>query len=168
MADMSPLFQQTREAFARAGWAYRPVDGREVLEADFEAHHAKVSLHAQVFAEIGVVSVVSVAPVAVTPPRLRLAAELLMRVNKELTVGNAELDWDTGAVLFRVSNVFGATGAEPELVAGLVRTALVETDRLTPLLGEIERTPEAALPSLNLKRLLRREDLLPGTPPVTP
>ncbi len=160
---MSPLFQQTREAFARAGWAYRAVEGREVLEADFEAHHGKVSMHAQAFAEIGVVSVVSTSSVTVTPVRRRAAAELLMRLNKELTVGNAEMDWDAGAVMFRASNVFGAAGAEPELVAGLVRTTVAETDRLTPLLGEIERTPEAALPLLDIPHLMRREDLLPDT-----
>jgi hypothetical protein len=161
IAEMSPLFQQTREAFARAGWLYRPVEGREVLEADFEAHHAKVSLHVQAFPEIGVVSIVSTSSVMVTPPRRMAVSELLMRVNKELTVGNVEMDWDTGAVMFRVSNVFGKSGMEPELLAGLVRMVVAETDRLTPLLGEIERTTEAALRGLNMIHLMRREDLLP-------
>ncbi len=158
---MSPLFQQTREAFVRAGWFYRPVEGREVLEADFEAHHAKVSLHVQVFPEMGIVSIVSTASVTVSAARRTAVAELLMRGNKELTVGNMEMDWDTGAVMFRVSNVFDGSGAEPELLAGLVRMVVAETDRLTPLLGEIERTPEPALRGLNLIHLLRREDLRP-------
>lgn len=167
-SEPSPLFQNVIAAFGAAGWEYALAgDGtQEVLRAGFEAHHTRVELHVQVFAPVNTVSVVSVvseASIRVSPVRRSIVAELLMRTNQELTVGNFEMDWDTGAVYFRISNVFANGAYEPdgELIAGLVRANIVEMDRVTPFLSVIERTDEPALIALDVARLLQREDLLP-------
>ncbi|MGI9240655.1 MAG: YbjN domain-containing protein, partial [Verrucomicrobiales bacterium] len=88
---MAKLLDQVTAAFSAAGWDCSPVEGRDVITAAFEAHHAKVSLYAQTFEEMGAVSVVSEASLAATPAALEKVGEMLMRVNQQLTVGNFEM-----------------------------------------------------------------------------
>ncbi len=162
----SPLYSALEEAFAKAGWRFRPVEGREVVEAEFEAHHTKVCLHAQVFAELHTLAVVAEASLRGegAPSRARLAAvaELLMRANRELSVGAFEMDWDGGVVLFRVSNVFAQGHYDAEIIASRVHTSIVEMDRMAPCLSILGGTPESELEKLDLAALLAREDLLPA------
>ena len=157
---MSPLFAQVIDAFSQAGWECRRVEGREVVEADFEAHHAKVSLHVQAFPEVGGIAVVSECGIRVSEAQRAAAAELLMRTNKELTLGNFEMDWDSGTVFFRISNVFGDGGVDASILASLVRTNVVETDRITPFLGELVSAGKKG-EWIDVAHLMSREDLLP-------
>jgi hypothetical protein len=87
-----------------------------------------------------------------------------MRTNKELNVGNFEIDWDHGTVMYRTTNIFPAGQADPRIIAGLVHTSVAEVDRLTPFLGEICRTPKGELLLLDIPRLMQRHDLLPPPP----
>ena len=160
----SDLFRAVEGAFGRMGWAARRVPGREVLEAEFEVHHGRVRVHAQAFAEIGAVNVVATAGHQVPDSRSGVVAELLMRTNKELTIGAFELDCDEGRVLFRAANVFSGGMASGEIIASLVHTALAETDRLIPFLTLVLRMSAEELGRLNLKLFLQREDLLPPVP----
>ena len=164
---MAKLLDQVTAAFSAAGWDCSPVEGRDVITAAFEAHHTKVSLYAQTFEEMGAVSVVSEASLAATPAALEKVGEMLMRVNQQLTVGNFEMDWDQGMIYFRVTNVFAEpAAATAELLASLVRAAVVEMDRITPYLAVIARTSADEIDLLDIPALLAREDLLPdvGTP----
>ena len=163
---MSALHVSVLNAFRKMGWSYRRVEDPEVIEADFEAHHTKVSLHVQSFGAQGVLSVV--AGVSFQTPRTHYAqvTELLMRVNKTLTLGNFELDWDNGQVLFRITNQFSLNRADERIISGMVHNAVAEVDRITPFLGEVCRTPAEALATLDVPRLLGREELLPPEPEV--
>ena len=159
---MAKLLEKVQAAFAASGWECVLVDGRDVVTAAFEAHHAKVSLYVQTFEEMGAASIVSEASLAASPAAVGKVAEELMRVNQQLTVGNFEMDWDKGMVYFRVTNVFpDPQAATPELLASLVRAAVVEMDRITPYLSVIGRTQPAEIDSLDVPALLGREDLLP-------
>ncbi|MBP7951251.1 MAG: YbjN domain-containing protein [Verrucomicrobiales bacterium] len=161
---MSPLFQTVQQAFQRMGWNGRQVEQREVLEADFEVYHTRVRLHVQAFPELSAVSVVATAPGRTPESRMGLVAEMLMRTNHELTVGNFELDYDTGQVLFRATNIFPESQGHPDIIGSLVHSALAEMDRLTPFLTLLLRMDTAELAKLNLKLFLQREDLLPPVP----
>lgn len=136
----------------------------EVVESVFEAHHAKIPVHVQVFAEAGIASAVSAATLQVPRTHRLQAAELLMRVNKELSLGNFELDWDEGRVMFRVSNIFPPHRHDERILASLVHAAIAEMDRLTPFLGELCRVPKNELLLLRVPDLMKREDLLPPAP----
>lgn len=160
----SVLYSATLAAFKAQGWAYQPVAGMEVIEASFEAHHAKVPLHVQIHGEAGIASIVARTTLTVPTTHRLAVSELLMRTNKELNIGNFELDWDDGIVMFRVTNIFPGGHYEERLIAGLVHTAIGETDRLTPFLGEVCRTPKGELLLLRITDLMKRQDLLP--PPV--
>jgi hypothetical protein len=163
---MSALYVATIKAFKNRGWHYREVPGRaqEVIETDFEAHHAKVPVHVQLFPDAHMASVVSRASFPFPPTHRAKVAELLMRTNEQLTLGNLEMAWDEGVVMFRVTNVFPANRYDEAILAAMVHAAVAEMDRLTPFLGEVCRTPSGELLLLKVKDLMAREDLLPPVP----
>ncbi len=160
----SILFSAVRETFTRMGWDARRVEGREVLEADFEVYHTRTRIHAQAFAPLHAVSVVGTLGHRVPDSRSGVVSEMLMRTNKELTIGNFELDHDTGTVIFRTTNIFPPENVDGNIIASLVHATLAEVDRLTPFLTLVLRMNAAELGALNLKTFLMREDLLPPVP----
>jgi hypothetical protein len=161
---VSALHAAVINAFKSMGWQYRAVPDVEVVECWFEAHHAKVLLHAQTHAEANLVSVVSNASITVPKTHLKAVAELLMRSNKELNLGNLEVDWETGQVMFRVANLFSPHRHDERIIASMVHTAVAEMDRLAPFLAEVCRLGTGELLLLDIPELLAREDLLPTIP----
>ena len=161
---MSALHAAVINAFKSMGWQYRAVPDVEVVECWFEAHHAKVLLHAQTHAEANLVSVVSNASITVPKTHLKAVAELLMRSNKELNLGNLEVDWETGQVMFRVANLFSPHRHDERIIASMVHTAVAEMDRLAPFLAEVCRLGTGELLLLDIPELLAREDFLPAIP----
>ncbi len=159
---MSALHATVMEAFKSMGWQYRVVPGQEVVECAFEAHHTKVILHAQSHSEASIVTIVASSSLLAPPSHFRAVAELVMRTNKELNVGGFEFDWDSGQVMFRVSNVFAKLRADPRIIAGLAHTSVAEMDRLTPFLIELIRVSTLELPVFSVRDLLARQDLLPA------
>ncbi|MEM9480909.1 MAG: YbjN domain-containing protein [Verrucomicrobiota bacterium] len=159
---MSELFEVVKQAFGEMEWAYEEVPGVEVVKLGFEAYHTKVELHAQVFAEQGVVSVVSQLPLLKRDERvMRVVAELLVRVNRDLTLGGFEMDWPHGQVLFRISNVFVAGAYQSDVIASMVHATVSETDRVTPFVDVVQRMNPGELLVLDVGTLLERKDLLP-------
>lgn len=165
MSQPSELFKTVLSVFSESGWANQVVEGREVLRAGFEAHHTRVQLHVQVFAPLSAVSVVAESDRHSTDPaRRERLAELAMRVNQSLTVGNFELDWDAGRLYFRVTNLFPSPAGEPGMIRALVQTAVLEMDRISPIEAILFRAEGPGLAALDLPALLDREDLLPPVP----
>ncbi len=165
VSAMSALYAATLNAFKAQGWAYQEVQEMEVVESIFEAHHAKIPVHVQVFGEAGIASTVATSSLTVPASHRLTVCELVMRTNKELNLGAFEIDWDEGRVLFRVATVFPPHRHDERVLASLVHAAVAEMDRLTPYLGEVCRTAKGELPLLRIPDLLRREDLLPPAPP---
>ena len=161
---LSALYAAVLSTFKEMGWHYREVPEHAVIEADFEAHHTKLPLHVQVFGETHIASAVATCTLQVPSTHRLPICELLMRTNRELNIGNFELDWETGTVLFRATNVFPPHRYDQRIIASLVHSAIAEMDRLTPFLGEIIRTPKGELLLLKVADLMLREDLLPPAP----
>jgi hypothetical protein len=160
-----PLFASIEAAFRQQGWHCEPVSGRLVVEAGFDAHHTRLKVHVQAFPEISAITVVGYSGSVVPAPRAGIVVEMLMRLNQQLTVGNFEMNYDSGQVLFRATNIFGGGEASPDVIAALVHTTVAEIDRLTPFLTLLLRMEPDEIARLNLKLFLEREDLLP---PVAP
>jgi hypothetical protein len=161
----SPLHSTVIAAFQSQGWKYKLVPDQEVVETWFEAHHTHLLVFAQTYAEAGLVSVVGNAAQRVPHSHRYVVAEMLMRLNANMNVGNLELSWDQGQVMFRCSNVFPpGTAGDARIIAGLVHNAVAEIDRLTPYLAELCRVSELELPLYSITDLLGREDLLPPVP----
>lgn len=156
--------QSVVEAFGQQGWHCEPVEGREVVSASFEAHHTHIHLHAQVFAQLNALAVVAEAPLAPKAIYLPPILELLMRANKQLTLGAFEFDFDRKELVFRLTNLFERERFDADIVSSMVHCAIAELDRMTPLVGTVVKTPPDLLGDLSLPLLLEREDLLPPTP----
>jgi hypothetical protein len=158
---MSALHDTVLNAFESLGWTCREVPGLEVVESGFDAYHGRVLAHVQSYAAAHFVTVVANASVMTPASHRNRAAELLMRANKDLSLGAFEMEWDTGQVMFRQGNVFPELRYDGTIIAGLVHNAVGEMDRLTPFLGELCRTPKEMLPLLDVSALLKREEFLP-------
>ena len=150
------LYIKIKEAFNSANWEFREIEDKKVIEAEFEAHHAKVPLHAQSFEELMAISVVSSLSFSILPKSMRSALDALMRTNITLNLGNFEANPVNGEVYFRITNVFPDYNFNPEIVTSLVRVAIVEMDRVTPFLSELNKNPNQPI-----AQLLERKDLLP-------
>ncbi|MCB1206774.1 MAG: hypothetical protein KDN18_21125 [Verrucomicrobiae bacterium] len=165
MTPHSELYATVLSVFTAEQWAFSEVAGREVIRSGFEAHHTRVDLHIQVFEELAAVSVVSESPRSCSGPAHReRIAELIMRINQTLTVGNFELDWDAGRLLFRLTNLFPSPQGDTGIIRGMVHTVVGEMDRIAPLEAIVLQTEGAPLASLDLISLMQREDLLPELP----
>ena len=168
MRPPSLQIQSVLDAFGQQGWQADLVEGREVAQTLFEAHHTRVHLLAQAFPEINGLAVVAETPLEVKGgPRRALLHELLMRANKPLTLGAFEHDLDRGQLVFRVTNLFEREKYDPSIVSSLVHCAIAELDRLTPYALTVARAGESELASLSPARLLEREDLIPPVPEFT-
>lgn len=161
---MSALHATVLTAFKNKGWACHEVPKMDVVEASFEAYHTKVPLHVQSYGEMHIICVVANASITVPDSHKNRAAELLMRVNRDLNLGSFEMDWDSGTVVFRQGHVFSKHRYDEAIIINLVHNAIAEMDRLTPYLGELCKATPALLKVMDLRQLLRREDLLPVVP----
>lgn len=163
MADPS-LIDAVAAALREKGYRFARIDGEDVLRAAFRAHHGDIDLTVQTHDPLHAVALVAEAA-AHAPSRYRHAvAELLTRTNVQLTVGNFEMTWADGRVYFRLANIFPPGAPEPAILAGMVHAAVAETDQLTGYLKAVLDTPQDQIASLDIARLLRRQDLLPPVP----
>ena len=96
--------------------------------------------------------------------RMPLALELIMRANKQLTLGNFEYDFDRNLVVFRITNLFDKEVYDADIISSMVHCTIAELDRIIPLVGVINRTSNDLLDDLSIPLLLEREDLLPPVP----
>ncbi len=164
----SALFESVKASFDAEEWAYREVEGQEVILAGFEAQHLKIELHVQVFEEIGAISVVSESVRTTDSAALReRLAELILRTNQELTVGNFEMFWDEGRVIFRASNLFPEGQGDPRIISGMVHSTISEMDRLEPMMDtlfEAEKYAGGELAALSIPILMENSADNPPPP----
>ncbi|NNC89144.1 MAG: hypothetical protein HKN82_11855 [Akkermansiaceae bacterium] len=164
MPPPSQQLQSVIDAFGRQGWHCDLVDGREVIQTAFEAHHTKVRLIAQAFPQINALSVVAETPLPLDAAHLASGVELLMRANKQLTLGSFEYDFDRAQLIFRLTNLFEREKFDADIISSMVHCAISEIDRLTPLASTVAATAPDLLDDLSIPLLLEREDLIPPVP----
>lgn len=161
MRPHSRQILSVEEIFGSNGWHSELVEGRDVLRAGFEAHHARVDLIAQAYPELNALAVVAEVPRTSGPDHRPYLLELLARANKPLTLGGFEYDLDRAMLVFRVTNLFEREKFDRDIVASMVHCAIAEIDRITPYAAMVCTTAADLLPDLDLERLLEREDVLP-------
>ena len=98
VTDQPNLYTKIKEAFGLAKWEYREIEDKNVIEAEFEAHHTKIPLHAQSFEELMAISVVSRLSFPIVPKSMSAAIDALMRTNITLNLGNFEANPVNGEV----------------------------------------------------------------------
>ncbi len=152
------------ETFGQNGWHCELIEGREVLQAGFDAHHTRVALIAQAYPQLNALSIVSESKMALGEEHLPVVLELLARANKQLTLGGFEYDLDREFLVFRITNLFEREKYDSDIISSMVHCAIAELDRITPYAGVVRNTPVDLLGDLDLPRLLMREDILPPVP----
>lgn len=153
-----------QETFGEHGWHANLVEGADVIQTVFEAHHTQVEVIAQAYVPLNALAVTSECPVEIPPSHFSTALELFMRANKLLNLGNLEYDLDRKRLVFRISNVFDREVFDKDIVSSMVHTAIAEVDRFLPYLMTMIQTREELLADLSVERLLMREDFIPPVP----
>ena len=164
MRPHSRQILSVEEVFGKNGWHTELVEGRDVLRAGFEAHHTRVDLVAQAFTELNALSVVSESPMFIAELQMPAVLELLMRANKQLTLGSFEYDIDREMIVFRITNLFEREVFDADIVSSMVHCAIAELDRIVPYVSIVRGTAADLIEDLDLERLLQREDVLPPVP----
>jgi hypothetical protein len=164
MRPHSSQILSVEEVFGKNGWHAELVEGRDVLRAGFEAHHTRVDVIAQAFTELNALSIVSESPMFIAEPQMPALLEMLMRANKQLTLGGFEYDLDREMLVFRVTNLFEREKFDADIVVSMVHCAIAELDRIVPYASTVRSTPADLIADLDLQRLLEREDLIPPVP----
>lgn len=162
-----PTSRQTQsilDAFGQNGWQAEIIEGREVVQTIFEAHHTQIHLLAQAFPEMNAIAIVGETAMPLEKNQLPYALELIMHANKQLTLGSFEYDLDRAQLVFRITNLFEKELYDAPIISSLVHCAIAELDRLTPYVSVIRQTREDLLKDLSPRRLLQREDLIPPVP----
>lgn len=152
------------DTFGRNGWHCELIEGRDVLRADFEAHHTRVDLIAQAHPQLNALVVVSETSMSLDEGHLPAVLELLSRANKQLTLGGFEYDLDREFLVFRITNLFEREKYDPDIISSMVHCAVAELDRIVPYAATVRDTPADLLEDLDLSRLLLRQDLIPPVP----
>ena len=164
MRGHSRQILSVEETFGKNGWHTELVEGRDVLRAGFEAHHTRVDLVVQAFPELNALSVVGESPMFIAEPQLPAVLELLMRGNKQLTLGGFEYDLDREMLVFRVTNLFEREKFDSDIVVSMVHCAIAELDRIVPYVATVRGTAADLIADLDLERLLETENLIPPVP----
>jgi len=161
---VSLQIQSVQKIFGENGWDCQLLEGRDVLQTAFEAHHTHIQLHAQAFTPLNALSVVSEIPMPCEESHLYFMMELVQRANKQITLGAFEYDLDREQLSFRITNIFDREKYDKQIVTSMVHFAIAELDRLAPYAVTVVQTDESLLDDLSIERLLMREDLIPPVP----
>lgn len=164
MRPHSRQILSVEEVFGKNGWHGELVEGRDVLRAGFEAHHTRVNLTVQAFTELNALSVVGETSMFIAEPQMAAFLELLMRGNKQLTLGCYEYDLDREMLVFRITNLFEREKYDEDIVSSMVHCAIAELDRMVPYAAIVRGTAADLIADLDLERLLERVDVLPPMP----
>jgi len=161
---VSLQIKSVQDIFGENGWDCQLLEGRDVIQTAFEAHHTHIQLHAQAFTPINALSIVAETPMPCSEEHLYHLLELTQRANKQITLGSIEFDIDREFLSYRITNIFDREKYDREIVTSMVHFAIAELDRIAPYAITIMQTEEELLDDLSVERLLMREDLIPPVP----
>lgn len=96
-------FETVREFFDQNNLRYDVLEGKTRLITGFTSEHCDIRVHVNVDEEKSVVQVLSLVPINVPVHRRGAMAELLIRANDGLIVGNFDMSMKEGQVSYRAS-----------------------------------------------------------------
>jgi hypothetical protein len=72
-------------------------------------------------------------PVSARDPKIRpLVVEALARANHGMSIGNFDIDMDSGEISYHLGQVIGGQGLNDEIIGGVFSTAISTADRYFP------------------------------------
>ncbi|HEY9648076.1 MAG TPA: YbjN domain-containing protein [Chroococcidiopsis sp.] len=147
-APTGQIFDSLVSFFAAEGWTVELVQGEPTLTMGYAANTCTLTCFATARESEQQLIVYSLAPVKIPPNQRGAAAELLTRINYGLTIGNFEMDCDSGEVRFRTSLDTGGEFLSANLIRQLVYTNVFTMERYLPgleaILAEVSPTEAIA------------------------
>jgi len=134
---MGQIFDVLRATLDEDGIGYDVLPGHTALRFGFRTEERAWASVAQAHEAAELLVVVGILPGRVEARRRAAVAELLMRINLRLQLGNFELDFDDGQVRFRTAIDFAGGGATSALIRRLVRANLARVARHAALIEEV-------------------------------
>lgn len=164
MRPHSRQILSVEETFGQNSWHCELLEGRDVLQAGFDAYHTRVNMIAQAYPQLNALSIISETKMPVDDDHISSLLELLARANKQLTLGGFEYDLDREFLVFRITNLFEREKFDSDIISSMVHCAIAELDRITPYAAIVRDTAADLLDDLDIGRLLMREDIIPPVP----
>jgi hypothetical protein len=131
------MFDLVRDYFSQADWPARQAEDMAVLELDYTGKNGQWRCFVRVREQQQQCAVYSIPALHVPEDRRLVAAELLMRLNWGLAIGNFELDLDDGEVRYKTSIDVEGDRLSHALLARLVAANVETFERYLPAIGSV-------------------------------
>lgn len=136
---MATLLETASAFFTQERWVFDTAKDAPVLRLGFEGKSGRWRCFLEAKEAMAQLVFFSVREGAVPDARKTAVAELLMRINCRLNVGNFELNFDDGLVRFRSGlDVEGVTSVAP-LLKGLTLLNVATMDKYLPAIEHVVR-----------------------------
>ncbi|MBX7099513.1 MAG: YbjN domain-containing protein [Myxococcaceae bacterium] len=136
---MAILLETAKAFFTQERWAFDAAKDAAVLRLGFEGKAGRWRCFLEAKEPVAQLVFFSVRDGAVPDGRRAAVAELLMRLNCRLNVGNFELNFDDGLVRFRTGlDVEGVAPVAP-LLRGLTLLNVATMDKYLPAIEQVVR-----------------------------
>lgn len=146
--DSATIFTTVREFFEREDWPIRQLDEDLALGMAFQGENGQFTCYAKALAELQQFVFYSFCPVNVPENKQMTVAELLVRINNGLIVGNFEFNFGSGQICYKTSIDVEGDRLSVALVEQLVYANVLTMDRYLPAILcviQADITPKAAL-----------------------
>ena len=129
---MSDLLEVFRAFFHSESWAFSELVPDPALATLYVGENGKWSCLAEVNAELQQCLFYSVSPARVPVNKRAAVAEYITRANEGMVIGNFEMGFDSGEVVYKTSIDVSGSTLDEALVRNLVYANIATMDRYLP------------------------------------
>jgi hypothetical protein len=134
---MTTLLELTRDLLAEEGWSFEEAEDEPVLRLGFAGESGRWLLYAVADEELSQSVFYSIYPDAVPPGRRLEVAQLVSRINYDLTIGSFDLDMEEGTLRFRTSLDFEGSEPDPTVIRTLALANVATMDQFYRAIGSV-------------------------------
>lgn len=133
---MHPIARALEALFEKHSWRYEKRD-ENYYDFTFNCDVNRFNLYALIGTYVNTLSIYVHMPFQVPATRMTEIAELISRINYNMTLGNYELDFHDGEILFKVSQSFSLHEPHPDEIMILLDCALTMAQTYFPTFGAV-------------------------------
>ena len=134
---MKTISEKVVAFFKKAGYPFTLIDGESSLKTGFSGDNADFRVLVLVDEEDHLLNVYTLCPISAPKKKLPAIAELIARINCNLSLGNFDIDMDDGMIAFRTGIKVGHTELENETLYILIFGNSLIMDRYFPAIASV-------------------------------
>ncbi len=149
---MNVAYEQLVQHFDRREMVYVADADNQSVATDIVGEVGNYRIVVHVPDEADLVQVAGYSPIRVPTGARRDIAELIVRGNHKLRIGKLTLDFDSGELHFRITQIITDAGLEDDVVDWMICTTLAVMDLYLPAVFSViygDETPEDAVRRVN-------------------